>query len=55
MPNILLVEDHDLMRDIMSRWLVSKGYEVTMAVDGEKAISKAHVRLQTNGTGVAIF
>ncbi len=42
MPRILLVEDHDLIRDIMSRWLMSKGYEVTMAVDGEEAVSKGH-------------
>ncbi len=29
-------------RDIMSRKLISKGFEVTMAVDGEEAISKGH-------------
>lgn len=40
MPKILLVEDNDMNRDMMSRWLVSKGYDVVTAVDGEEAIRK---------------
>ena len=42
MPRILLVEDIELHRDVMSRWLIRWGYEVTLAVDGEEAVSKAH-------------
>ena len=42
MPRILLVEDIELHRDIMSRWLIRWGYEVMLAVDGEEAVSKAH-------------
>ncbi len=40
MPRILLVEDDEMNRDMMSRWLKRWGYEVTMAVDGEVAVSK---------------
>lgn len=40
MPKILLVEDNDMNRDMMSRWLVSKGYDVVTAIDGEEAIRK---------------
>ena len=42
MPRILLVEDIKLHRDVMSRWLSRWSYEVTLAVDGEEAISKTH-------------
>ncbi len=42
MPRILLVEDHEMSRDMMSGWLIRWGYEVTLAVDGEEAVSKAH-------------
>jgi len=41
-PKILLVEDNEMNRNMMSRWLIQWGYEVTMAVDGEEAISKDH-------------
>ncbi len=40
MPRILPVEDDEMNRDMMSRWLKRWGYEVTMAVDGEVAVSK---------------
>ena len=42
MPRILLVEDNEMNRDMMSRWLIHWGYEVTIAVDGEEAVSKGH-------------
>lgn len=42
MPRILLVEDNEMNRDMMSRWLIRWGYEVTIAVDGEEAFSKVH-------------
>jgi two-component system, cell cycle response regulator DivK len=34
MPKILLVEDNEMNRDMLSRRLVRKGFEVEMAVDG---------------------
>lgn len=41
MPTILLVEDNELNRDMLSRRLQRKGYTVMIAVDGEEAIAKA--------------
>ena len=34
MPRILLVEDNEMNRDMLSRRLARKGFEVEMAVDG---------------------
>ena len=34
MPRILLVEDNEMNRDMLSRRLTRKGFEVEMAVDG---------------------
>jgi CheY-like chemotaxis protein len=41
MPTILLVEDNELNRDMLSRRLVRKGYEVLIADDGAKGLSAA--------------
>ena len=41
MKRILLVEDNDTNRDIMFRRLTSDGFEVTIALDGEEAVSKS--------------
>ena len=41
MPKILLVEDNEMNRDMLSRRLLRKGYEVVMAVDGEQAVAMA--------------
>jgi CheY-like chemotaxis protein len=41
MAKILLVEDNEMNRDMLSRRLVKKGYEVVMAVDGQEGISLA--------------
>jgi CheY-like chemotaxis protein len=38
---ILLVEDNEMNRDMLSRRLVRRGYEVAMAVDGEQGIALA--------------
>jgi two-component system cell cycle response regulator DivK len=38
---ILLVEDNEMNRDMLSRRLLRKGYEVVMAVDGGQAVSMA--------------
>ena len=41
MTKILLVEDNELNRDMLSRWLARRGYEVVLAGDGEEALVKA--------------
>jgi two-component system cell cycle response regulator DivK len=41
MPRILLVEDNEMNRDMLSRRLVRKGYEVSIAVDGLQAVAVA--------------
>ena len=41
MTTILLIEDNDLNRDMLSRRLQKRGYEIVMAVDGESGVAKA--------------
>jgi len=41
MKKILLVEDNEMNRDMLSRRLVRNGYEVLLAVDGEQAVKLA--------------
>jgi CheY-like chemotaxis protein len=41
MPKILLVEDNEINRDMLSRRLMRKGFEVVMATDGEQAVAMA--------------
>ena len=41
MKKILLVEDNEMNRDMLSRRLVRNGFEVIMAVDGEQGIAMA--------------
>lgn len=41
MVRILLVEDNELNRDMLSRRLARRGYEVLMAVDGLEALDVA--------------
>ena len=38
MPKILLVEDNEMNRDMLSRRLVDRGYEVMLAVDGQSGV-----------------
>lgn len=45
MPKILLVEDNEMNRDMLSRRLERKGYAVVMAVDGEDGVKMAHQEL----------
>jgi CheY-like chemotaxis protein len=40
MPRILLVEDNELNRDMLSRRLRREGFEVEIAVDGEEGIAR---------------
>src|SRR2546421_10021488 len=41
MKKILLIEDNELNRDMLSRRLRKRGYEVVTAVDGETGIAMA--------------
>ena len=41
MARILLVEDNEMNRDMLSRRLVRNGHEVSIATDGLEAIDKA--------------
>ncbi|HYN41252.1 MAG TPA: response regulator [Thermoanaerobaculia bacterium] len=41
MPKILVVDDDEMNRDMLSRRLLRKGYEVVLAVNGVEAIEKA--------------
>ncbi len=41
MPKILLVEDNEMNRDMLSRRLERKGYEVVMALDGQQGVDMA--------------
>jgi CheY-like chemotaxis protein len=41
MPKILLVEDNEMNRDMLSRRLQRKGYEVVIATDGEQGVAMA--------------
>jgi two-component system, cell cycle response regulator DivK len=41
MTKILLVEDNEMNRDMLSRRLERKGYAVTIAVDGQQAVDMA--------------
>jgi CheY-like chemotaxis protein len=41
MPKILLVEDNELNRDMLSRRLERKGFQVVIAEDGAAGVAKA--------------
>lgn len=41
MPKILLVEDNEMNRDMLSRRLERKGYQVVLAVDGLEGVEAA--------------
>jgi len=42
MPLILLVEDNEMNRDMLSRRLIRKGFDIAMAFDGAAGVSAAH-------------
>jgi CheY-like chemotaxis protein len=44
MPTILLVEDNEMNRDMLSRRLQRKGYTVVIAHDGEQALVLARTK-----------
>ena len=41
MPKLLYVEDNEMNRDMLSRRLQRRGFEVLIAVDGEQGLSMA--------------
>ncbi len=43
MPKILVVDDDEMNRDMLSRRLLRKGYDVALAVNGVEAIERASV------------
>ncbi|MGQ0524352.1 MAG: response regulator [Betaproteobacteria bacterium] len=45
MARRLLVEDNDMNRDMLSRRLQKKGYEVLIAIDGEQGVNMAQSAL----------
>ncbi|MEX2673311.1 MAG: response regulator [Phycisphaeraceae bacterium] len=45
MPKILLVEDNEMNRDMLSRRLERQGYEVMLAVDGLSGVARAQAEL----------
>lgn len=45
MPTILLVEDNEMNRDMLSRRLARRGFNVLMAIDGEQGVLLAKSEL----------
>ena len=43
MAHILIVEDNELNRDMLSRRLERRGFEVSIAVDGQEGLSLIHI------------
>lgn len=41
MPRVLLVEDNEMNRDMLSRRLIKVGYQVAMAFDGVQGVAMA--------------
>jgi CheY-like chemotaxis protein len=45
MAKLLLVEDNEMNRDMLSRRLLRKGYEIVMAVDGAEGVALAKAQV----------
>jgi CheY-like chemotaxis protein len=45
MTKILLVEDNEMNRDMLSRRLIKRGYDVKIALDGEQGVAMARAEL----------
>jgi two-component system, cell cycle response regulator DivK len=41
MPKILIVEDNEMNRDMLSRRLARQGFEIALAVDGKQGVDMA--------------
>ncbi len=44
MVRVLIVEDNEMNRDVLSRRLASRGFEVLLAADGPRGLSMARTR-----------
>ena len=53
MPRILLVEDNEMNRDMLSRRLQRKGYEVALAVPDDPIARRLAELLAADGRGIA--
>jgi two-component system cell cycle response regulator DivK len=42
MTKVLLVEDNEMNRDMLSRRLIRRGFQVVFAIDGQQGIDLAH-------------
>ena len=47
MAKILLIEDNEMNRDMLSRRLAKRGHEVVVAVDGEQGVALARAEAPT--------
>jgi two-component system cell cycle response regulator DivK len=45
MPKVLIVEDNEMNRDMLSRRLERRGYEIALAVDGAAGVAAARTGL----------
>ena len=45
MPSILLVEDNEMNRDMLSRRLVRRGFTVSIALDGAEGVARCEQEL----------
>ena len=45
MARILLVEDNEMNRDMLSRRLIRRGFEVSLATDGQEGLQAARTQL----------
>ncbi len=45
MPKLLLVEDNEMNRDMLSRRLERKGFQIVIAVDGSEGVTIAQAEL----------
>ena len=45
MPTLLIVEDNEMNRDMLSRRLQRRGFEVLLAIDGAEGLAVARERL----------
>ena len=41
MKRVLIVEDNEMNWDMLSRWLMRRGYEVHVATDGQQGVDRA--------------
>ena len=52
MAKILLVEDNEMNRDMLSRRLERRGFNLTLALDGAEGLQKARTELQISSSWI---